>query len=465
MIKKQDAALALEEALRAGADFAEFFFEDRHELNIRFNRDINRLSNIHVHGAGLYLIRGTCSVYAYASDTSLPSLLHLCRTAAGLLRAGITSSRPISPFMQTNVREPNPVQIYPGSVDTQRKTALLENLHRAILSTGSDVKNLDLAYFDTDQNVIIANSEGVWAEDQRVTSRIRMTPAVVGERETIGYYTDFTRPAGFEAFADGAYLDHAVQTVAEMRACLTADEAPSGYMPVVLAGGECSGTFFHEACGHQFESQTVLRGSPFTGKIGQKVASDRVTLVDDGSMPGAYGSSKFDDEGMPRQKNILIENGVMKSYLCDRLGALRLGVPRTASGRRQGYGFAPAARMSNTYLAPGPDDPDEMIRSMPIGLYVTHMGGGSSGQEFTLLAQTAYLVKNGAIDRQVKGAILLGRGDETMKKIDRVGNVLELENGGAFCGNVSGLCNTTTSGARMRIEGMLIGGKGGKLLC
>ena len=115
MIKKQDAALALEEALRAGADFAEFFFEDRHELNIRFNRDINGLSNIHVHGAGLYLIRGTCSVYAYASDTSLPSLLHLCRTAAGLLRAGITSSRPIPPFMQTNVREPNPVQIYPGA--------------------------------------------------------------------------------------------------------------------------------------------------------------------------------------------------------------------------------------------------------------------------------------------------------------------------------------------------------------
>lgn len=466
MITKHDAALALEQAMRTGADFAEFFFEDRRELSIRYNRAVTGLSDIHARGAGLYLIRGGRSVYAYASGTSMPDLLRLCERAGSLLdAAGASAPRSLPPFVQLGIAEPNPVRVSPGSVRAERKIALLETLCRAAMATGSDVKNLDASYFDTDQNVVIANSEGVWAEDRRVTSRIRMAPAISNGRESVGYYTDFTRPAGFEAFEDGAYLSQAAAALDEMRACLTADEAPGGYMPVVLAGGDCSGTFFHEACGHQFESQTILKGGLFAGKIGQKVASDRVTLVDDGTMPGMYGSSKYDDEGMPRQKNILIENGVMKSYLCDRIGALRLGMPRTASGRRQGYAFAPAARMSNTYLAAGHDDPDEMIRSMPLGLYVTRIGGGSGGEEFTLLAQTAFLVKNGQIDRQVKGAILLGRGDETMLKIDRVGRVFEKDPGGAFCGNISGLCNTTTSGARMRIEGMLVGGKGGKLSC
>jgi TldD protein len=188
-----------------------------------------------------------------------------------------------------------------------------------------------------------------------------------------------------------------------------------------------------------------------------------VTLIDDGSLSGLYGSSMFDDEGKPRQKNVLIENGVLTSFMADRLGAKRIGCPRTASGRRQGYSYAPRSRMSNTYLAAGNDDPDEMIRSMPEGLFVTEIGGGTGGEEFTLLASKAYWVKNGQIDHQVKGAILLGRGDETMLNIDRVGNVMVQEDGGSFCGADSGLVCTTTSGARMRVTGMVVGGKGGSV--
>ena len=195
----------------------------------------------------------------------------------------------------------------------------------------------------------------------------------------------------------------------------------------------------------------------FYRMLGKQVASEKVTLIDDGTLPGQYGSSKYDDEGMPRQRNILIENGILKSALVDRLGSRQFDLPRTGSGRRQNYTFAPAARMSNTYLAPGTDDPDAMIRDIPLGILATKIGGGTGGEEFTLLCPRAFLIKDGKIDRLLRGTMLIGRGDETMMKIDRVSNRLEWEENGAFCGADSGLCNTTTSGARMRVTEMIVG--------
>lgn len=281
--------------------------------------------------------------------------------------------------------------------------------------------------------------------------------------ETVSHFSEFTRAQGFEAFRTDNYLHFIQERIQSMEGELYAEEAPSGFVPVVFEGGSCTGTFFHEACGHQLEASGLTENSVFRHKLNQKIASDKVTLIDEGSIPGLYGSSMFDDEGMPRQKNVLIENGVLKAFMADRLGAKRIGVPRTASGRRQGYSYAPRTRMSNTYLAAGTDDPDEMIRSMPEGLFVTEIGGGTGGKEFTLMANKAYWIKNGQIDRQVKGAMLLGRGNETMLNIDRVGNQMIFEDGGAFCGADSGLVCTTTSGARMRVTGMVVGGKGGKL--
>ena len=230
---------------------------------------------------------------------------------------------------------------------------------------------------------------------------------------------------------------------------------------MILEAGGCSGTFFHEACGHQLETRSLLEGGLFWDRRGQKIASDCVTLVDDGTMPGMYGSARFDDEGMPRQKNILIENGILRGFMADRLGSRRLHLARTGSGRRQDYMHAPGPRMSNTYLAPGQDDEDAMLRDLDEGLFVTEIGGGTGGREFTLLASTAYWVRNGRIHHRVKGATLVGRGDETMLKIDRVGRrFVTEEGGGSFCGADSGFIPTTTSGPRMRIAQMLVGGKG-----
>jgi TldD protein len=462
MIKRTDASLVFERAIDLGADFAELFIEDRRELHINYNRKVDGVTGVRVYGAGLYLMLGTKAVYVYGNDTGFNALMGLCEKGCGLLLAeGGMRGADVPDFAAVSVDEPNPVVVHPSSVGHADKIKLLQNIDSAVFSGGGDVLALPLTYFDTEQNVAVINSEGVWAEDRRITSRIRWIPVVTHNGDTSSDFSDFTRPMGFEAFKSGEYIDAALGAVNDMRSALRADEAPGGYMPVVFDEGACTGTFFHEACGHQFETGAIIKGGIFKDRIGEKVASEKVTLIDDGTFPHAYGSSKFDDEGMPRQKNVLIENGVMRSYLSDRLGSRILGVPRTASGRRQGYAYAPAPRMSNTYLAAGHDDPDEMLRSMAEGLFVTKIGGGSGGREFTLAAQIAFLVKNGKIDRQVKGATIMGRGDETMLKIDRVGNTNKKRDGGAFCGSVSGLCNTTAFGARIRVEGMLVGGKGG----
>ena len=449
-------------ALEHGAEFAELFVEDKEELSIKYNSGIVQgIAQARLNGAGIYLISGTQSTYVYLNDLTEAGLLRSADTACQLLAAKTKGI--MMPFRPITVANPCPVITAPGTVPHADKIRLLQKTDAAGRGVTGLLTNLNLAYTDTDQRVLIANSEGDWAEDRRVTSRLRLIPTLQNGMETVSHFSEFTRAQGFEAFKGENYLDFAQERIRSMEGELFAAEAPSGFVPVVFEGGGCTGTFFHEACGHQLEATGLTEHSIFRHKMGQKIASDKVTLIDDGSLPGLYGSSMFDDEGMPRQKNVLIENGVLTSFLADRLGAKRIGCPRTASGRRQGYGYAPRSRMSNTYLAAGNDDPDEMIRSMPEGLFVTEIGGGTGGDEFTLLASKAYWVKNGQIDRQVKGAILLGRGDETMLNIDRVGNVMVQEDGGSFCGADSGLVCTTTSGARMRVTGMVVGGKGGSV--
>ncbi len=462
MMDRSIVSAVLTYALDHGAEFAELFVEDKEELSIKYNSGIVQgIAQARLNGAGIYLISGNQSTYVYLNDLTEKALLQATDTACQLLGA---KKRGIAlPFTTVSVANPCPVLISSGTVSHADKIRVLQQADLAGRGASSLLTNLNLAYTDTDQKVLIANSEGVWAEDRRATSRLRIIPTLQKEMETVSHFSEFTRAQGFEAFRNDNYLDFVQRRIRSMEGELYAEEAPSGFVPVVFEGGSCTGTFFHEACGHQLEASGLTDHSVFRQKLGQKIASDKVTLIDDGSIPGLYGSSMYDDEGMPRQKNVLIENGVLKAFMADRLGARRIGVPRTASGRRQGYGYAPRTRMSNTYLAAGTDDPEEMIRSMPEGLFVTEIGGGTGGKEFTLMANKAYWIKNGQIDRQVKGAMLLGRGDETMLNIDRVGNQMIFEDGGAFCGADSGLVCTTTSGARMRVTGMVVGGKGGKL--
>lgn len=470
MIQERITANVLELALSRGADFAELYFENGSGVSISYNITVRDISQNRSRGVGLYLIKGKNSVYVYTNDFSEESLIKLCMRGTAMLQAQARDGIAPITFRQTPVAQPNQVLLPPSLVDYKDKIQVLKNVSDASFAMGSDVIGADLEYNDTYKDVLIANSEGVWAEDSKTTVRLRLTPTVTNGVSTGGYFTEVAKPCGFEEFRTGDYISSSTEIIKDIRGMLNAAETPNGHYPVILAPGGPSGTFFHECCGHQLETNyepelqyDLLNNGLFYGKLGTKVASDIVTMVDDGTIPNMYGSSKYDDEGMPRQKNVLIENGVLKSYLVNRMGSIKMNVPRNASGRRQNYTQAPAARMSNTYLAPGKDTLEEMIRSTPEGLYVTRMGGGQGGADFTIVAHTAYWIKNGQIDHQVKNALLMGRGDETLLKIDRVGNDLLLESSGSYCGGASGLCNVTTSGASMRISEMHIGGKeGGK---
>jgi len=457
MLNQTVASRVIDKALSLGADFCEIFAEDRRELTLKYeDQQCSNASRVNIYGAGIYLLRGTSSIYVYTSDLTEDGLMKLLNRGAPFLQGGRTAE-PMT-FHQHPVAEPNPIRSYPGTVQLYPKVKILAETDSALRAAIKAAYHAEYSYIDMEQKIVVAASDGTWAEDQRVTTRLRNRFTVSSGTESTGTFIDFTRPMGFEAFENGQHITQFLREVHEWEESLYADEAPRGRFPVVFEGGNCVGTFFHEACGHQLETTNMKAESAyFRDKLGMRVASEKVTLIDDGTLAGQYGSSKYDDEGMPRQKNILIENGILKSFLVDRIGSRRFGVPRTGSGRRENYTFAPAARMSNTYLAAGNDDPDEMIREIDLGILVVGMGGGTGGEEFTLECPRSFLIKDGKVDRLLKNTMLVGRGDETMTKIDRVSNKLVWEEGGAFCGADSGLCNTTTSGARMRVTEMVIG--------
>lgn len=454
----------LQYALDQGADFAELFFEDKDDTTINFDGHVDNVASIRTYGVGLYLIKGIQSAYVYLNDLTDDGLRGAVERATALLSLPGTGTVKMGEAHTLDLRNPCPVDVYPGEAGHREKIALLSEADRAGRAQSASVHGLKLTWFDRDQRVTVANTEGLWAEDRRVTCRMRFIPVISSTAGTASAFSEYCTAAGLESFRDGKYLGRLHWQINNLEESLTAVEAPSARVPVILEAGGCTGTFFHEACGHQLETTALQRDSLFWDKRGELIASPKVTLIDDGTEAGMYGSARIDDEGMPRQKNVLIENGVLRGYMADRIGAKRLGLERTGSGRRQDYAHAPGARMTNTYLAAGEDDDEAMLRDMNEGLYVTEIGGGTGGREFTLLAATAYWVRHGEIVARVKGATLVGRGDETMRRIDRVGRrFVKEEGGGSFCGADSGFIPTTTSGPRMRIAEMVVGGKGGRL--
>ena len=242
---------------------------------------------------------------------------------------------------------------------------------------------------------------------------------------------------------------------------LGARHCPAGKMPVVIENG-FGGVIFHEACGHGLEATAVAKNaSVFAGKLGEQIASPLVTAIDDGTIPNAWGSANIDDEGTPTRKNILIENGILKSYLIDRMNGKRMGMAATGSARRQNYRYAPTSRMTNTFLAAGDTSVQQMIKDTNFGLYAKQMGGGSvdpATGSFNFAVLEGYLIRNGEICEPVRGATLIGKGAEVLLDIDRVGNNLKRAQG--MCGSISGSIPTDVGQPAIRVKEMTVGGRG-----
>lgn len=461
MVSQQVIGRVLEAALRHGGDFAEVYIEDACATGVGFiDGKLDEALSGRTHGAGVRIFDGTRSVYAYTNDTSLQALLQIAEQAGAALATNQKQVHEILLKVKV-VSQAHPTLILPSSVAGQKKAELVKRAYHAAKAVSPLIVQVNAGYADSEKKLLIANSDGLYAQDERVYTRLRVSSVASDGKENQTGFEGPGRMMGFELFDALVDVEQSARDSAQTAVTmLHAPVCPAGRMPVIIENG-FGGVIFHEACGHSLEATSVSRGaSVFCGKLGQKIASEFVTAVDDATIQNAWGSFNIDDEGNEGRRTVLIENGILKNYMIDKLGSRRMEMPATGSGRRQSYAFAPTSRMSNTFILAGPHDEDEIIKSTPKGLYAKKMGGGSVNPvtgEFNFAVQEGYLIENGEIIQPVRGATLIGKGAEILLAIDRVGKNLELSQG--VCGSQSGHVPTSVGQPRIRVSEMTVGGR------
>ena len=461
MITQALAQAVLAAALETGGDFSELYLEDTESNDLSMmGGTVENAAYSRRHGAGVRVLKGTRYAYAYSADTSEAALLATARAAAAAI-AGDERYTPKT-FAVNDCRKA-PV-IAAADVNNAQRINWLREASKAAKEYSSEITQTIARLADVDQRVLICNSEGVFAYDRRPRTRITVQAVASDGTQTQTGGRSPGRGCGYELFDTVDPAELGLQAAKSAVTMLHAVDCPSGVFPVVIDGG-FGGVIFHEACGHSLEATSVSRGnSVFCGKLGQQIAASCVTAIDDGIMPGEWGTIGVDDEGTPSRRRVLIENGILKSYMVDILGGRRMGMEPTGSSRRQDYTFAPTSRMTNTFIAPGKDDAEEMIRTMGDGLFAASMGGGSVNPltgEFNFAVNEGYWVKDGKILCPVRGATLIGKGHEVLHNIDRVGPDMWMAPG--MCGSMSGSVPTNVGQPRIRVSSIIVGGKGGAL--
>lgn len=459
MLSKEVAERVLGRCLITGGDFAEIFEEDTINNSIGIlNGKVENSVGGRSYGIGIRIFKGLKSVYAYTNNNSLTSLLEVAYKAA--LALGEAKEEKNIVLDCTTIKSAHPIIHIPSSIDINKKIGVMKIAYNAAKDYSSEISQVGVNYIDKEQNVLIANTEGLYVEDKRVRTRLAINSVASHNGENQTGFEGPGRHMGFEMFnyIDPEYYGREASRVAYTM--LHAKNCPAGKMTVAIDNG-FGGVIFHEACGHSLEATAVAKGnSVFTGKLGEQIASTKVTAIDDGTIPNAWGSLNVDDEGNKTQKNVLIENGILKSYMIDRLNGRRMGMAPTGSGRRQSYKFAPTSRMTNTYIANGEDSPEEIIKSISDGLYAKKMGGGSVNPvtgEFNFAVSEGYIVKNGEIQEPVRGASLIGKGSEILMNIDMVGN--NMTQGQGMCGSSSGSIPTNVGQPMIRVSEITVGGR------
>ena len=459
MIARDVCQRVLRVAVSTGADYAEIFAENsvNHSISMIANK-VDNIRNTVIAGAAVRVYKGLRSVMATTIDTSESGLIRCAEKAAEALGQG-------SAQMEIVLRERlfgdiHPVITCPTSVGNKEKIDILKAGYFAAKDYDESVVQATGSLLDVDHNILIANSDGLYTQDRQI--RTRMAISAVADKGT-GTQTGFFGPGrrmGLEMFDTIDPKAVGIRAAKQAVTMAGAGYCPAGVMPVAIANG-FGGVIFHEACGHGLEASSVAYGqSVFAGKLGQQIANPKVTAIDDGTIPGAWGSINIDDEGTPAQKNVLIENGILKSYMIDKFNGRRMGMASTGSSRRQSYAYTPTSRMTNTYIANGDDKNEDIIASMEYGLYAASMGGGSVNPttgEFNFAVNEGYIVRNGQICEPVRGASLVGKGSECIMNIDMVGNDMEMGQG--MCGSSSGSVPTNVGQPLIRVSSITVGGR------
>ena len=460
MISKEICERVLQRAVSTGADYAELFAENtlNHSINMISDK-VDSVNDAVIAGASIRLYKGLRSVMASTVDTTEAGLLRCAERAAEALGQGDAQ---ISITLHERLfGDIHPVKIVPRSAPNASKLDILKEGYFAAREYSDTIKQVTGTFLDVDHNILIATSEGLYAQDHQIRTRLMIEAVAEKDGETQTGSCNPGRRMGLEMFEHEVNARETGIRAAEQAVIMAgADYCPAGVMPVAIGNG-FGGVIFHEACGHSLEASSVAYGtSEFAGKLGQQVAGPKVTAVDDGTIPNAWGSINIDDEGTPAQKNILIENGILKSYMIDKFNGRRMGMKSTGNARRQSYSYTTTSRMTNTYIANGPDNNDDIIASIEYGLFAKYMGGGSVNPvtgEFNFAVNEGYIIRNGKICEPVRGASLVGRGSEVIKNIDMVGTDLEMGQG--MCGASSGSIPTNVGQPLIRVSSITVGGR------
>ena len=450
----------LRTALRSGGDFAEVFAEDRRATGARLDDGrVEDLASGRERGAGIRVVSGDTTGFAHTSDLSESGLRAAAEAAAAAAHGGGGGIRTLS-LKPVEAPAPTDVSVFPEDVPKAEKVALLRRADDAARRAGGAIRQVSAFYGDSRRRILVANSEGVLASDDQVKTRFAVSSVASGDtglqtgRESVG------ATVGFELFDRVAVEDLAAAASSRAVTKLNARPAPAGVVPVVIKQGS-GGVLFHEACGHGLEADLVAKDSSvFAGKVGQTVASHLVTLVDDGTMGPEWGAIAIDDEGHRAQRNVLIENGVLTDYMWDWLRARKEGRPGSGNGRRESYQHLPMVRMTNTYVLAGDEDPEEIIRQTPYGVYVAQLGGGqvnTASGDFVFGMTEAYLIEDGRITEPLRDANLIGNGPEVLRNIDVVGNDFAMGSPGT-CGKDGQGVPVGDGQPTLRVTGLTVGG-------
>ena len=460
MISREVCQRVLQKAVSTGADYAEIFAENTVNHNISMIASkVDGIKDTVIAGAAIRVYKGLRSVMASTVDMSEAGLIQCAESAAEALGQGQAQ---IDIVLKERIfGDIHPVKIVPSSCDNAEKVAILKEGYFAAKEYDESVVQVSGNLLDVDHKILIANTEGVYAQDRQI--RTRMSISAVADKGS-GTQTGFFGPGrrmGLETFTELIDPKSVGIRAAKQAATMAgAGYCPAGVMPVAIDNG-FGGVIFHEACGHGLEASSVAYGqSVFAGKLGQQIANEKVTAIDDGTIAGAWGSINIDDEGTPAQRNVLIENGILKSYMIDKMGGRRMGMASTGNARRQSYKYTPTSRMTNTYIAAGEDKNEDIIGSIEYGLYAAAMGGGSVNPvtgEFNFSVNEGYIIRNGKICEPVRGAALVGKGSEVIQNIDMVGSDMEMGQG--MCGSSSGSVPTNVGQPLIRVSTITVGGR------
>ncbi len=460
-MQEKDIETIMDNMLSAPVDDADIYFQSSHfESWVLEGGIIKEGTHSIEKGAGVRVLSGEKTGFAYSDRIEMDVLLQAANNVKAIARQGQNGQSKVSVAAPAKSYYPpiNPLK----SLADQEKIALLRRVDEETRKLDSRIEEVIVSLMGVDEQILVANQDGSLAADIRPLTRMNVTVILQqdGRREQGsmggGARTDY----GYFLDQDKA-LEYGQEAVRQAVVNLEAVEAPAGKMTVVLGPG-WPGILLHEAIGHGLEGDFNRKGtSAFSGKVGQRVASDLCTIVDDGTLDNRRGSLTIDDEGVPAENTVLIEKGILKGYMQDKLNARLMGVKPTGNGRRESYAHIPMPRMTNTYMLPGQHEPEEILRSVKKGLYAKNFAGGQvdiTSGKFVFSASEAYLIEDGKLTQPVKGATLIGNGPEVLTRVSMVGNDLELDSGVGTCGKEGQSVPVGVGQPTLKIEGLTVGG-------